>query len=95
MSYPREVYLQIMFPDNNDISDVIPRDVPGCQWNDAEAPQGLRLRVILKSMLAVNKIMQKLGNFFSLSYKTLGPQIVSVQTLKTFNSIRHLSMSVS
>jgi hypothetical protein len=49
----------------------------------------------LKSMLAVSKIMQKLGKFFSLSYKTLGPQTVSVQIFKTFNSIRHLSMSVS
>jgi hypothetical protein len=39
--------------------------------------------VSLKAMLATqSKIMQKLGKFFSLSYKTLGPQTVSVHILK-------------
>jgi hypothetical protein len=40
-------------PDNGAISDVIPRDVPGCYWNDAEAPQGLRLRMSLKAIFTV------------------------------------------
>jgi len=51
--------------------------------------------VSLKAMIVVNKIMTKLDKFLPLSYKNLGPQIVSVDIFKTFKSIRHFSMSVS
>jgi hypothetical protein len=73
-------------------------DVLGCQWNDVEAPRGIRLRVSLKSMLAVNKIMQKLGKFFSLSLSLIKLSVLKQSQsryFKTFNSIRHFSMSVS
>jgi hypothetical protein len=67
MSYPWERCLQITFPENGAISDVIPRDVPGCQWNDVEAPWGLRIRVNLKFMLTLKENMQNWVSFFSLS----------------------------
>jgi hypothetical protein len=40
-------------PNNDVISDVIPRDVPGCFWNDVEAPQGPRLGMNLKAIFAI------------------------------------------
>jgi hypothetical protein len=45
-------------------------------------------------MLALKKIMQFLVSF-SLSFKYLGPQTFSSQIIKTLNSKRHMSMSVS
>jgi hypothetical protein len=57
----REKYIQILFPGNGTILDVIPQNVPYCQWNDGEAPLEIRIRVILKSMLVVIKIMKKCG----------------------------------
>jgi hypothetical protein len=83
MSYPRERCLQIPFPQTMCHLDVIPQDVLGCQWNDVKAPQGIRLRVNLKSMLALRKIMQNWVSFFSLSFKTLDPQTFSAQIIKT------------
>jgi len=35
------------------IDNVLPQDVLGCQWNDAEAPRGLRLGVkIMKNWVS-------------------------------------------
>jgi hypothetical protein len=52
MSYPQGIFLQLTSPTMTPFH-VIPRDVPGCYWNDVEAPQGPRLRMNLKAIFAV------------------------------------------
>jgi hypothetical protein len=57
--------------------DVIPQDVPGCKWNYVEAPQGLRPRASLKSMLINNINYAKFWVSFSLSLiKLSDPQTI-------------------
>jgi len=73
--------LPIPFLGNDATSNIISRDALGCQWNDVKAPEGIRIKEILKYMLEVSKIMKKLGMFLSLSLS-----LIKISSLKQSQS---------